>query len=899
MAAVKRSLRSLIIISFIALMVATIGLIGYFAFANWHSSTERMVSELQNNTNRVILSRIEGFISATEHVNGANRNLVGRKVIAMGDRRERAQYFASVLQATDEDVYSFTYGMENGEFYGARRNARGEIEVYENNAATGGRTRYYATTPGLETGSFVNETGLFDPRTRDWYKIAKTTGRPVFSPIYKHFVMDDLAISAACPIYGRDGALAGVLGTHITLSRLNGFLREAVQDQHAIAYIVEKDSGYLVANSLGRPNFSSRWDGIGRVALGEGDNPAVVAAWRRSLAAPGAAAPTSPDKDGLLVKVTGYNRDGLNWLIITAIPQEPFMAGFEKSLRFSLLIAALAIVLAVLIYAKSTAIVFRPVYDLIRTTERFSAGDFSERAQVVRKDEIGRLSLAFNRMADQIDALIHTLEERIAERTRELQETVRQLRDSEDDIRLLLDSTAEAIYGIDLDGNCTFCNASCLRMLKYDSQEELIGKNVHNQLHARCSDDTPITAEECRILQTLRSGERVHATDEVFWRSDGTFFPVEYFSYPQYRDGRVVGVVVTFFDISERKKSEAEVAYLSHHDQLTGLYNRRFYEGELLRLDTPDNLPMTIVVADVNGLKLVNDSLGHTVGDELLVKAAAALSRGCRSSDLVARLGGDEFVILLPRTTPAAAERIIRRIKNIAARETVGSVTVSLSFGYGTKMAAEEDIEEVFKKADDQMYRNKLFESPDILGKTIDTLIKNLHENNAMEESHSRRVADLCRRMGEALGLAPGDVDELGNLGLLHDIGKIAVADDILSKPGKLTDDEWAVVKRHSEIGYRILSTVNHLSELADYVLAHHERWDGGGYPKGLRGAEIPLPARIIHIADAYEAMTGYRSYRPTMTEEAAVAELQQGAGRQFDPALVEIFVEKVLGKPA
>lgn len=890
------SLRSVIVISFVALTVATFAIIGYFAFTSWQASTERMMVELQNSTNSDILSRIDGLIAATRHVNEANRSLIGRQAIELGNKHERELYFISVLQATGEEVYSYTYGTEGGEYYGARRNARGEVEVYENNALTGGRTRYYAVTPELAAGRLVHETGPFDPRSRDWYVIAKQAGRQVFSPIYKHFVIDDLAISAACPIYGPGGEFAGVLGTHVTLSNMNGFLHEVVKGTDASAYIVERSSGYLVANSLGRPNFAPRGDGgVKRVALEETGDTAVIGAWRRHRA--GDASPATGG-DGLFVKVSGYSRDGLDWLIITAIPTAPYMAGFVRSLQLSLAVSVLAIIIAILIYAKSTELFFRPVYDLIRTTERFSGGDFGERARVVRQDEIGKLSVAFNRMADQIDALIHTLEERIRERTTQLEETVRQLRDSEDSIRLLLDSTAEAIYGIGTDGNCTFCNASCLRLLGYDRPEELIGENTHDKLHARRSDGTPVAAEECRVLQTLHSGEHIHAVDEVFWRADGTFFPVEYFSYPQYRDGKIVGVVVTFFDISDRKRSEAEITYLSYHDQLTGLYNRRFYEAELRRLDTPDNLPLTVAVADMNGLKLVNDSLGHAVGDELLVKAAAALARGCRSSDIVARLGGDEFVILLPRTDSAAAEQIIRRIRDITAGEAAGAVTVSLSFGYGTKRAAAEPIEEVFKKADDLMYRNKLLEKPAFLGKMLATIVATLYQKNAMEESHSRKVAELCRLMGEALGLPAGDIEELGELGLLHDIGKIAIPDEVITKPGALTDSEWAEVRRHPEIGYRILSTVNHLSAIAEYVLAHHERWDGGGYPKGAHGTEIPLPARIVHIADAYDAMTSARTYRRTMTAAEAAEELRQGAGRQFDPALVEIFVEKVLGRP-
>ena len=150
--------------------------------------------------------------------------------------------------------------------------------------------------------------------------------------------------------------------------------------------------------------------------------------------------------------------------------------------------------------------------------------------------------------------------------------------------------------------------------------------------------------------------------------------------------------------------------------------------------------------------------------------------------------------------------------------------------------------------------------------------------------------------MGEALGLSDYKIKELKTVGLLHDIGKIAIEEHILSKTGKLTDKELNEIKRHPEIGYRILSTVNEMSEMADYVLAHHERWDGKGYPKGLKADEIPLESRIIAIADAYDAMTGDRSYRRPMQPTAVLEELQLNAGTQFDAELVNLFIEKVLG---
>lgn len=310
-----------------------------------------------------------------------------------------------------------------------------------------------------------------------------------------------------------------------------------------------------------------------------------------------------------------------------------------------------------------------------------------------------------------------------------------------------------------------------------------------------------------------------------------------------------------------------------------------------------ENLPLTIVMADVNGLKLVNDSFGHAAGDELLKKVSEIIKRGCRYNDIIARLGGDEFVILLPKTDIYETEQIVKNINALALKETVSAVNISISFGYGTKKKEEEKIEEILKKAEDYMYKKKLFESPSMRGKTIGAIISTLHEKNKREEEHSHRVSRLCQDMGHALGLTESETEELKTIGLLHDIGKIAIEENILNKSEELTEDEWQEIKRHSEIGYRILNTVNDMLEISEYVLYHHERWDGKGYPKGLKGEEIPLQSRIITIIDAYDAMTSQRSYRSALPEESAIEELKINAGTQFDPDLVRIFIEKVLNK--
>jgi len=347
-------------------------------------------------------------------------------------------------------------------------------------------------------------------------------------------------------------------------------------------------------------------------------------------------------------------------------------------------------------------------------------------------------------------------------------------------------------------------------------------------------------------------------------------------------------------DISERKKAEEQLLYISYHDHMTGLYNRRFFEEELKKIDIEDNLPLSIIMCDINGLKLVNDSFGHDAGDELLKSAAKIIKRACRKKDIIARLGGDEFVILLKNTTASESVRIANQIKEFASNERVANIELSISYGYDTKTDAEQSIVEIIANAENHMYRHKLYERSSLRSKTIDFIMNTLFEKSNRELFHSKRVSAISKEIAAKMNLSKDAVNQVGIAGLIHDIGKIGIDEKILNKNGQLTDAERKDIEKHPEMGWRLLSSTDEFAELAQFVLTHHEKWDGSGYPSGLKGEAIPLEARILAVADAYDAMTSERTYKKGISPEEAVQELKRCSGTHFDPDIVEIFVSQV-----
>ena len=344
-----------------------------------------------------------------------------------------------------------------------------------------------------------------------------------------------------------------------------------------------------------------------------------------------------------------------------------------------------------------------------------------------------------------------------------------------------------------------------------------------------------------------------------------------------------------------------EILYLSYHDSLTGLYNRTFFEEEVKRLEVDRQLPLSVIMGDINGLKLVNDSFGHEFGDKYIIEVAKILRNCCREEDIIARVGGDEFCILLPKSNEEITQNICNRIykecKEHEKNNKDEMYFISISLGYTTRTIAHELIETIMKEAEMAMYKHKLLETRSLRSSIVSSIISTLRERYIETEEHSDRMKQLCRATGVALGISIIMLDDLELLAMLHDIGKIAIRDVIINKKDKLTNDEWKEMKRHSEIGYHITQSTVEFQQISKYILAHHENWDGSGYPRQLKGEEIPLLSRIIFVVDAYDAMTNDRPYRKALSENEAINEIKKCSGTHFDPNIAKIFIEKVLGK--
>lgn len=447
----------------------------------------------------------------------------------------------------------------------------------------------------------------------------------------------------------------------------------------------------------------------------------------------------------------------------------------------------------------------------------------------------------------------------------------------------VLDTVASPIWVLDRTGRFVFANRAC-RTIWGMEPENLLGRNI----------DEVVEPEIAGILgdgknKVLETGEetRIECLDGRGKWLDIILTPVN-------GERGMKGVAFAANDVTERKNVEAELKYISMHDFLTGLYNRAYFEEEMQRIDTKRHYPISVVICDVDGLKLINDTLGHEKGDELLKAAAGTIRKLFRASDLIARLGGDEFALILPQTDEQAARVSCERIRHAVDQynQEARNIPLSLSVGFATGTdPSGGGIKEIYNRADSNMYENKYRQSEGARKKIFNFFLDLVVEKGLIDHQQTLRLQRMAQLLGHAVGLGPDEIKSLLLLSRVYDVGKIVIPDSIISKDGALTEAEWEEVRRHAEIGGRIARFSPETDAIADYVVQHHERWDGSGYPQGLKGRDIHLYSRILAVVDAYQAMTSPRPYREPLSHEAVIEELEKAGGTQFDPRLVDIFV--------
>ena len=446
----------------------------------------------------------------------------------------------------------------------------------------------------------------------------------------------------------------------------------------------------------------------------------------------------------------------------------------------------------------------------------------------------------------------------------------RELAQSHDKLNKLVQLNADGIMVVDGQGVILFINPTAAGMFGRP-ETELIGEHFGYPLTPGDSIEIEVITENHGVMVAeLR-------TSETEWQGQDA-------------------LLTSFRDVTERKKAEEELRHMSFHDSLTGLYNRNFFEESMTRLQDGRHMPLGILTCDLDGLKFINDTLGHQSGDELLIHTAEILRNTFRSSDVIARIGGDEFAVLVPETDHKTAEKLSQRLRTSVQEYNKHNprLPLSISIGFAVSNQSPIDPQALFREADDRMYREKIHQEGSARSAIVQALTGTMGARDFDTEGHCERLQELAASLARSAEMPENETNDLFLLARFHDLGKVGIPDHVLFKPGALTEEEWEEMRKHSEIGYRIAQSVPDLKPIADWILKHHEKWNGTGYPQGLQGFEIPLPCRIMAIVDAFDAMISDRPYRKAMSQEEAIVELKRCAGTHFDPELVDKFLEKI-----
>lgn len=611
---------------------------------------------------------------------------------------------------------------------------------------------------------------------------------------------------------------------------------------------------------------------------------------------------TFPDSRTGLLRSSGYLQTGSSGLVLFSLSR---LRQMEQSGRSSLkflfggILFVVLIVLAVILLVLQGSVV-NPLLELERRFEHIcKTGDVYTRVPVQGPREIRRLSLVINGTLDQLQEGLRKLEENETEH-RELSATLKQTYSF---LIRLVDYLPDATFAVNAQGEVMAWNRA-MEQLTGIGSDGIVGGRMERISELLYGMRRPLLLESYFHPEygTETFPERQvdehggYYFEEFVARMDANRGRFLGQSATVLRDsqGTFLGALQTIRDLTDQKRAEMRLEFLSLHDPLTGLFNRTYYAEALNGLSTPENLPLGVLLLDLDGLKLVNDTLGHQHGDALILSASGILRKVF--SDLsVARIGGDEFVILFTKTPEVRIRAYVEKLHAAIEDHNHGEppLPVQLSAGYSWSDHLPS-IAELVKEADARMYREKDLRRESVRLGYVSNLQRRFEELHRKEQDTTQRLANLAERFGITLQLDPEALERLKLLAHYLDIGKVGISERVMLKPGSLDADEQEEMKKQPEIGYRIAKLSRELAPIADLILKHREWWDGRGYPLGIGGEQIPYLNRLLAIVEAYVAMTGPRLRSRTRLPSEALEEIKLMSGKKLDPALVAKFGEFV-----
>ncbi len=746
---------------------------------------------------------------------------------------------------------------------------------------------YFGTIDGgyVQWPETITKAG-YDPRKRPWYqKALENPGKLVTTEPYYDGIQG-YVFSNVKTVYDDEKNIIGVLGIDLKSDFVSKILREDVVSEN-LEFLIITTGGIVLASTFDEKQVFKLvkelgFENIEEFLKLEKSSFLLRKGNQRFIAEK----MIVKDRNFVFVVLTPLST--IHSLVVNHIIEHTV----PLIIFFILLIIAL--------YLQVNKMVINPIEKLSETIsiekfEDLSTVDFKD-----TKDEISLLYRKYNELVKTLQdsyAQLQASYEEITAQNQELEAQYEIIRDEEEKIselylkmRTLFENSPDGIVEFDSEHRVTDVNESFVKIFGY-TKEECLGKNLDDIVVPK-----KFREEANEVTNSLFSKGQVF-TEGIRYRKDGKPVYVLIRGVLIKKDGEPIGGFGIYTDLTEIKEYEQRIEYLNIHDTLTGLYNQSYFSDMLKKYSISDEYHVGIVLVDIDGMQVINQTSGRETGDKIISDLAKILETSFRTTDVVARIGGDEFGIILPKTDSEAVENILKRIEEKVAKYNQENAdkgyVLSITFGYS--FAYEKaDLNEVFKIAQEDLSKRKLLKHQSAKSQTLNVLLTALAEKDDITKGHTDRVAQLCQRVAEELMLSKDKITNLLLLAEVHDLGKIGIPDKILFKPGKLNDEEWEIMKKHTEIGYRIAKSSPDLSSVAELILKHHERWDGKGYPLRLKGEEIPIECRILSVVDSFDAMTNQRPYNVPKTIDEAVEEIKRCSGSQFDPKVVEAFVKVI-----